>query len=164
MIPLEALGWFCLGAGSATLVILGPPIIAMIVRHMRNKNKFGAYVESLKGFSEALAKMNEERSKEVSELSFRDKDGKLCTVKIVVDYRLDDRLTDEDKEKMRQMLASGEGGKLHDIMTGHNVTEGEMDRIQQFVFSGYTAEQMRARGLELDEVVRKMLKASGRIA
>lgn len=162
---LEALGWFLLGAGSAITIIFGVPIIAMTVRHMKNKKKFGEYVETLKGFSEKLAKMNEERSKETSELTFRDKDGKLCTVKIVIDSRLDDTLTPEDKERMRQMILSGESsGSLDDILANHKITEGEMDRIQQFVFSAHTAEQMRARGIELDEVVRKMLKASGRIA
>lgn len=158
---LETTGWFLLGAGFSLLTI---GIGIGVARYRRRR--FRAYVHDLKEFGERLREMNEAAAaaqQETSELTFRDRHGDLCTVKIVIDYSLDQQLSEEDKEAMRQMIAAGEcSGSLTNLIKTHKYSD--MEKVQQFVFSGHAAYAMREQGLEPDDVVRQMLKASGRIA
>lgn len=165
--PLEGLLWFFMGAGTVIIsVVVVRTIIAIIHRAVSRKQprSFEEYIGELRQFSDELQERLKDDLKEVSELSFRDKAGALCTVKIIVDHSIE--LSDSDKENMKRMVERGDAdaGSLNAIIAGANYEETDMHKVQNFVFSGHAAEQMRARGIELDEVVIKMLKASGRIA
>lgn len=170
---LESFGWFMLGAGSVILGLGGVIAGERYLAYRRAKKKlavakrFHSYVEKLKNsVDEALTKdvVPPPISKEISELTFRDKDNQLCTVKIVVDHNLDVKLTDDDKARMREMIEQGENaGTLDDLLTNHVVTEDRAGQVQEFVFSSMAVQRMRQAGLEPDEVVTKMLRASGRI-
>lgn len=166
---LESLGWFILGAGMAITAIVFIAIPIEIMKRRKNQ-KFGVFIEELKNsVDDAVAQGVEPpplpESKEISELTFRDKDGRLCTVKIVIDHNLDGNLTPDDKSRMRDQIKSGDAGAgtLDDLLYNHVVSEDSVGQVQEFVFSSMAVRHMRQAGLEPDEVVTKMLRASGRI-
>lgn len=163
---LENLGWFLFGAGCVIIGVVLAIAATTLIDAVRNKRKFNTYVNNLKSFGETLEKMNEASSKETSELTFRDISGKLCTVKIVIDYDLDKNLSEADRDKLRDMVLRGDAnsGRVDDIIANAKYKEGELDKADQFIFSGHAVNAMRQQGIEPDEVVRRMLKASGRIA
>lgn len=168
LMTLENLAWFCIGFGSCMIAIGLLVIITTLIRAAirSRRSKFDSYMERLQAVSDGLHQMNEASDKEVSELHFRDKSGKLCTVKIVIDHSIKGNLTEEDRDKMRAIVLNRDAnsGKLLDLISGASVEESELKQVQQFVFSQQAVEQMREYGLEPDDVVRRMLKASGRIA
>jgi len=45
----------------------------------------------------------------------------------------------------------------------HQVSEDAMGKVQEFVFSPNAVRDMRRNGIEPDDVVTRMLKASGRM-
>lgn len=158
---IESLGWFLFGAGCATfiwgMVFLTPDIIAK----RRDNKKFEDFIQDLKAQGEELLASQVRAShKEVSQLMFRDKTGALCTAEIVIDPDLPE-LPNMDKEALFKMVQSGEVGTINDMMEGKH--KGSMDDVERFIFSSKTVQQMREHGLEIDEFVRNMLKASGRI-
>lgn len=166
------LGAFLLGAGAALLGVgLGVLIHQVIL--FRRRRRFASYLERLRGAVDKIEgpsadpandnPMHEKTGyKEVSELSFRDKNGEMTKVRIVIDYDLAD-LSKPDMQTFQAMVDSGEAGTLGDLMDGHKVSEDAMGKVQEFVFSPQAVWQMRSSGLEPDEVVTKMLKASGRM-
>lgn len=83
-------------------------------------------------------------NREVSELTYRDIDNKLCTVKIVIDHSLHDNISEEDRKKYFE--AHGEPGP------------------EEFVFTDEAIAIMRSKGLEVDEFVRDVLRKQGKIA
>lgn len=166
---MQSTGWFFIGIGTG---ILGLMLTIFIWSYMKRRRdqKFTAFVEELRdGVDDALASgvipplLASE--KEISELMFRDRHGELCTVKIVIDHGLDRNLTDEDKARIRDMIISGDAGAgtLDDLLHNHVVTEEEVGKVKEFVFSSDAVHKMRMAGMEPDEVVTKMLRASGRI-
>lgn len=157
-------GWFMLGAGVA-LLLVGSFFFVSKLLLRRNKSRFDKFIEGLK----AAAKAEEEKGfvpvsdgKEISELTFRDKHGVMNKVRIIIDHDLND-MKIGSKQEMEDMLKSGEAGTLSDLMSGHKVSEDAMGKVQDFVFSPQAVRDMRSSGLEPDEVVTKMLKASGRM-
>lgn len=164
MVPLEAIGWFFLGAGSMLLTIIGYGAIRAFMI-FRSRKKFNAFLQNIRDAAET--KVTEEqktaKGREVSEFSFRDKMGELATVKIVIDHDLENNMPDLDSADIKSMIMSGEAGTLDQLFDGSHVHEQAMSKVQEFVFSPKAVRDMRAAGLEPDEVVTKMLKASWRM-
>src|SRR6266404_1778320 len=106
MVPLEALGWFMLGAGVTSL--------AVGLFHLVN------------------------------------------IIMIIIDHDLPD-LTLPDREKFKEMVLKGEAGRINEV------PEKAMEKVKEFIFSPQALRDMRRAGMEPDEVVTKMLKASGRM-
>jgi len=140
----------------------------------RSRRRFNDFIERVKGaaekhieqINEQVAKKEQEEpstGKEISEFIFRDKMGVLTTVKIVIDHDLKNSIPDMNKDKIKSMVLSGEAGTLGQLLEGHSVQEDAMSKVQEFVFSPDAVRDMRAAGLEPDDVVAKMLKASGRM-
>ena len=94
--------------------------------------------------------------KEISEMTFHDKEGNLNTIKIIIDHDLPD-VSLPDREKFKEMVLKGEAGRISEV------PEKAMEKIQEFIFSPQAVRDMRRVGMEPDEVVTKMLKASGRM-
>ncbi|SRR6266581_7696327 len=149
---LEFLGWFLISAG-ITMLIIGIGFWIMELRYKRKvindaetfiqKHPYAISENPFKGIG-----------REVSELNFRDKSGVLNTIRIIVDHNIEDECTPEDINNM----------SIDNLMHNHTFSEGSMEKIQQFIFSAQAVRGMREHGLEPDEVVTKMLKASGRMA
>jgi hypothetical protein len=97
--------------------------------------------------------------KEISEFTFRDKNGNFATVKIVVDHGLDYF----DKSEVTEMICRGDAGVLGSILDVSAIEEEKMNKVQEFVFSPAAIKDLREAGLEPDDVVIKMLRASGRM-
>lgn len=155
---MSDLGWFMLSAGLALLSV-GVTVLTQQWLLRRRKKRFDRFVESIKAAGEEIVK---EKKKEISELSFRDKYGVMNTVRIIIDHDMADMKVGS-KQDMEDMLRTGEAGTLSDLMAGHKVSEDAMGKVQEFVFSPQAVRDMRSSGLEPDEVVTKMLRASGRM-
>lgn len=156
---MDQAGHVLLGLGIGCLLISG----AYALHRYISDRKFRKYIRQL---TEEGQRAIREASREVSELTYRDKYGALHVVKIVVDHSLQDNLSDEDKDKMKAMVASGNAGfagSLQELMGGHRISEDAIGRVEEFVFSTKAVEDMRAQGMEPDEMVRQMLRAAGRI-
>lgn len=153
--------WSIVAAGmlGVGIAILGFSIGALLYKY-RSKRKFKKFLEGIKSASEEIVK--EKSKKEISELSFRDKHGVMNTVRIIIDHDMADMKVGS-KQDMEDMLRTGEAGTLSDLMAGHKVSEDAMGNVQEFVFSPQAVRDMRSSGLEPDEVVTKMLRASGRM-
>ena len=164
MTPLEAIGWFFLGAGSTLLVLVGFVAIRAFMI-FRSRKKFNAFLQNIRKAAETkVEEQKSQKGRETSEFSFRDKAGVLTTVKIVIDHDLTkEAMSEVEKSDLKSMLLSGEAGTLDQLLEGHSVHEQAMSKVQEFVFSPNAVRDMRAAGLEPDEVVTKMLKASGRM-
>ena len=142
---IESLGWFFIGAGVMVLMIGAVALSRILALRARTK-KFDAMISQLKEISKTLdygmehldGNLADHLKPEVSELTFRDRYGALCTVKIIIDPRLD-----------------------HD--TTSRIEEDSNSSVQEFVFSTKAVEEMRAKGVEPDEAVTSILKASGRM-
>ena len=165
---IELIGGFFIGAGIA---MVGYGCVIMFM-NWRTKRNFARFLERIRDMAaEEVTKQvgGGERGKEVSELSFRDKDGVMNTVRIVIDPNLDATLTDEDKEEVKSVLSGNinpnmQVGTIDDLLKGHKIEESAMEKVQEFVFSSKAVRDMRSHGIEPDEVVTKMLRASGRMA
>lgn len=132
-------------------------------RTYRRRKKFAAFVERLKStIIKDETKEELKKGREVSELNFRDKSGVFTTVKIVVDHDLPDMIAD-NKEQLAEMIRKGDAGTMSDLLAGHRIEDDGMKKVQEFVFSPRSVHEMRKAGMEPDEVVTKMLKASGRM-
>lgn len=154
---MDGFGAFCFGAGIA-MIGAGIWFWVMTWREKR-RSKFDGFIDKLKSAVEEEKDLS--KGREVSELMFRDKQGIMNTVRIIVDHDLMDQLTKTDIEKLK---VGAEGGTLDDILHGHSIEETAMNKVQEFVFSPKAVQDMRNAGLEPDEVVTKMLRASGRMA
>lgn len=173
MTIMQVIGMLFIGAGIG-FVLAGGYIF--VLRWMAAR-KFRAFLERLKEIGdeeEAAAKTKKEISakstREISELIFRDKDGVAQTVRIVIDHDIDDMMTDEDKKNVKALLTGGKStdpdirtGSMDDLLAGCKVEEAAMAKVQEFVFSPKAVRDMRLAGIEPEEVVTKMLKASGRM-
>lgn len=163
--PIENIGWVFLGAGISGFIYLSFWAIP-VLKVRRQRKKMAAFISRMKSSVEqeiaSMAKIK--AKKEVSELTFRDASGELCTVQIVVDPDVSDVVAKEDTEELQAMIKRGDAGTLDSLISGHIVTEGYMNKVQQFIFSPKAVQQMREAGMEPDDVVRTMLKAAGRIA
>ncbi len=161
MVPLETLGWFMLGAGVTSLAVGLFHLVNIIMMKRRmlsfiDKIKEEA-PEFLKDQAAHIEKGNGNGSgKEISEMTFHDKEGNLNTIKIIIDHDLPD-VSLPDREKFKEMVLKGEAGRISEV------PEKAMEKIQEFIFSPQAVRDMRRVGMEPDEVVTKMLKASGRM-
>lgn len=154
---IEAFGWFMLGAGCCLALMALFEYLAY-----RRKRKFNNFLQHLvEEGHRAVQEISKPGEREVSELSFRDKEGAMNTVRIIIDHDLKDMTG--TKEEFKEMILKGEAGTMSDILSGHKVSEDSMSKVQEFVFSPQAVRDMKRAGMEPDEVVIKMLKASGRI-
>ncbi|SRR6266446_1465085 len=157
---LEFIGWFMISAGLSMLIMGITGLCYKIVRRriiIKSNRKLMAFIEKLKLESDLIKHEleNDHKSgRETSELVFRDKDGILNTVRIIIDHDLDDLAT-SDKEELKAMLLKTDG-----TITD---TGSPMNNIQEFIFSPQAVRDMRLAGMEPDEIVTRMLKASGRM-
>src|SRR6266581_6033925 len=149
-----AAGWFLMGAGVAILGIG----IYHLVNAIRLKRRMLSFIERMKSDAPEFIKDQIEKGsgRETSEMTFRDKEGVLNTIKIIVDHDLPD-VPFRDREDFYSMVVKGETGRINDI------PEKAMVKVQEFIFSPQAVRNMRRDGIEPDEVVTKMLKASGRM-
>jgi len=99
-------------------------------------------------------------NKSTAELSYRDISGKLVTVKITVDYALDGGIA---PEIVRSLLDRGGIGMLASVLGGDSEIAKKMRDATEFVFSHRTVSQIKACGMELEDFVAKILKATGRM-
>jgi hypothetical protein len=130
--------------------------IGVIIYAVYRKIKFRKFLAKVKTEGSELVR---DAAQETSELMFRDKDGVLNTVKIIIDHALDD-IPEHARQELQEFASAG---SMEDLIAGHKIEEEDMNRVQQFVFSPRAVADMRRAGLEPDEVVTKMLKASGRM-
>src|SRR6266446_2870799 len=154
MFPLEALGWFMLGAGVTSLAVG----LFHLVNIIMMKRRMLSFIDKIKEEAPEFLKDQADKTsgKETSEMTFRDKEGNLNTIKIIIDHDLPD-VSLPDREKFKEMVLKGEAGKINDV------PEKAMEKVQEFIFSPQAVRDMRRVGMEPDEVVTKMLKASGRM-
>src|SRR6266446_1938754 len=159
MVPLEALGWFMLGAGVTSLAVG----LFHLVNIIMMKRSMLSFIDKIKEEAPEFLKDQAHREKiekgsgkETSEMTFRDKEGNLNTIKIIIDHDLPD-VSLPDREKFKEMVLKGEAGRINEV------PEKAMEKIQEFIFSPQAVRDMRRVGMEPDEVVTKMLKASGRM-
>src|SRR5216684_7324407 len=162
---LEFVGGFLISAG-ISLVLMGTSYWCSILIRRRivaaSNRKLMAFIEKLKLESDLIKHELENDHKvgrETSELVFRDKEGILNTVRIIIDHDLDDIASNE--EELKSMILRGETGTMTDLISGHNITEDHIGKVQEFIFSPQAVRDMRMAGMEPDEIVTKMLKASG---
>lgn len=146
---MDYLAQFFIGAGVGCLLVTG----AMALHRYLTIRKFRRYLQQL---TQEGAKMVRDAAREVSELTFRDKEGELHTVKIIVDHSLKDDLSEKDMAKVEKF-------NLQDMLSNHKVSEDAMGQVEEFVFSAKAVQDMKAGGMEPDDLVRQMLKAAGRI-
>src|SRR6266446_6446664 len=161
MFPLEALGWFMLGAGMTSLAVGLFHLVNIIMMKRRMLSFIDKIKEEAPEFLKDQAAHIEKgkgngTGKEISEMTFHDKEGNLNTIKIIIDHDLPDVFV-PDREKFKEMLLKGEAGRINDV------PEKAMEKVQEFIFSPQAVRDMRRVGMEPDEVVTKMLKASGRM-
>ena len=159
MIPLEAFGWYMLGAGT-TMLAVG---LFHLINGIYQKRRLLSFIELIKSKAPEFIKDQAHREKiekgsglETSEMTFRDKEGHLNVIKIIIDHDLPD-LPLPDREEFQSMVLKGEAGSIN------NVPEKAMEKVHEFIFSPQAVRDMRRVGMEPDEVVTKMLKASGRM-
>jgi hypothetical protein len=137
---IESFAWFLMGAGAMVLIFSVTSLIAPFFFRKKKKSEYDLVIEELREKADemrvAIAEANPSIS--VSMLHYRDMFGKLNIAKIIIDP-----------------------SSSHDL--AGSVEEDEENHTQSFIFSAKAAAEMRANGVELDEVVTKMLKASGRM-
>src|SRR2546421_430758 len=124
---LENVAWFLLGAGVTSLIWFGIFLVP-VMRRRRYEKKFASFVERVKN-AVADAEAPIRKNKEISELQFRDRDGALCKVQIVIDHEIE--LSDDDKIGLKDMIDRGEAnvaGSLKGVLSGHKISEGAMDK------------------------------------
>lgn len=143
------LAYFLIGFGLALLLC----VVVFLIRDWFYNRKFKSYVEKIKAEGHQAVK---DASREISELIFRNKEGKLCTVKIVIDHDIGNTLSEHINDTKFS-------GNLHDLMSGHKIAESAIGQTEEFIFSSKAVQDMRALGMEPDDVVRQMLRAAGRI-
>ncbi len=164
---LEYIGWFMISAGLSMLIIGLAFLFYTIVRRRiiaRNNRKLMAFIEKLKLESDLIKnelENNHKAGRETSELVFRDKEGILNTVRIIIDHDLDDIASNE--EELKAMILKGKTEAMTDLISGHNITEDHIGKVQEFIFSPQAVRDMRLAGMEPDEIVTRVLKASGRM-
>src|SRR6266404_3243093 len=154
MVPLETLGWFMLGAGVTSLAVG----LFHLVNIIMMKRRMLSFIDRIKEEAPEFIKDQADKTsgKEISEMTFRDKEGRLNTIKIIIDHDLPD-LCLPDREEFKGMVLKGEAGRISEV------PEKAMEKVQEFIFSSQAVRDMRKVGMEPDEVVTKMLKASGRM-
>ena len=164
---LEFVGGFLISAG-ISLVLMGISYWCSILIRRRivaaSNRKLMAFIEKLKLESDLIKhelENDHKAGRETSELVFRDKEGILNTVKIIIDHDLDHLASNE--EELKSMILKGETGTMTDLISGHNITEDHIGKVQEFIFSPQAVRDMRLAGMEPDEMVTRMLKSSGRI-
>lgn len=108
----------------------------------KSERRFKKYVGELRQVADNLRK----DSRDTHELHFRDTSGNFQMVKIIIDYGI----TDEEIEQMQGDWVS-------------TTKTLPPDNIKEFVFSPKAVREMRANGVEPDDVVRDILIASGRM-
>jgi hypothetical protein len=129
--------------------------------------KFRAFLDSIKKMGKEKVEQVKHEGREVSELTFRDKAGVLNTVRIVIDPQLD--ITEEDRVNLKAAMAGEENpggwqaGPLHEVIDNCSIENSEMKQVKEFIFSADAVRNMRREGLEPDEVVTRLLRASGRM-
>jgi hypothetical protein len=143
------LGYILIAAGLMILAWIG-------IRSMNNR--FERYLQEVREAGESEL---ENISREVSELTLRDKVGKLFSVKIIIDHNLNPQTT---PSQFQDMVSSGEAGKISEILEDNSDVNPAIGEVKEFVFSAQAIDGMRSAGLEPDAIVIKMLRASGKIA
>ncbi len=123
------------------------------------KRKMDKMIEALKAEAERLEKENSAKTTAV--LTYRSTSGKLETVKITIDPSADTLFS---QDTLKALVAGGHGGMLQDALSGDKETAQKMNDTEEFVFSSKSAALMRSMGMEPEEVVTQILKATGKMA
>jgi hypothetical protein len=138
-------------------------------RYRRRKEKsFETFINDLKQMAEAAKEKAHLEAKalrgkrEESTFHWRHQ-GKMHEVKIVIDPDLDNGIP--NLEEYQKMASTGQAGKLGDFLDGvaSEDAKKKMAHQTEFVFSKQSADALRQQGMTPDELVAKMLKASGRM-
>src|SRR6266478_4538415 len=122
----EYIGWFMISAGLSMLIIGIAALFYTIIRRRMiaaNNQKLVSFIERLKSEADLIKDKIEKDHKigrEISELVFRDKEGILNTVRIVIDHGLDD-LSASDQEELKGMVLKEKGTPV-DLVSGHDIT------------------------------------------
>lgn len=163
---IENVGWFFIGAGFA-FVAYGCKDAYKAYRDSRQNIRLDALDALMGGLRNngppkaQTMPMDYEQighdAREVSEFTYRSADGCFNTVRIIIDPELDDDPAQEEADAM----VDGDTGMVETLLRGSKAME--MADVDEFVFSPKAVRDMRAGGLEPDDVVVKMLKASGRM-
>lgn len=140
----------------ALLIVSGIAILVGAYIKYMNK-KFEKYVEAI---TQAGQRELDSITRETSELTLRDRSGKLFSVKIIVDHNLDPNLSPED---LSFLVKNKEAGSISSMLDGEPINP-EVGEVKEFVFSAKAVAGMREAGLELDAVVVSMLRAAGKVA
>lgn len=136
--PIESIGWFFIGAGAMALVLGVFSLFRLIFLRIRTR-KFRAMIKQLKEVSQ--------------ELSYG------------LEYLNNNRI-DHLKPEVSELTFRDRYGALNtvkiiiDPLMNYGTSSTTED---EFIFSTKAVEEMRAYGIEPDEAVTKMLKASGRM-
>ena len=97
-------------------------------------------------------------NREISEFMFRDRNRKLQTVKIIIDPNLPEMEDMDDTSDLRVMTVPGKGEA-----TLHSPEPVEMNKVRDFVFTPQCVRDMRAAGMEPEDLVARMLRDAGRM-
>jgi len=97
-----------------------------------------------------------------SQLYLRNRQGKLFKVNIIIDPSLESRPM-PSPDRLKELADRGEAGTLSDLISGKTVASEELYEVSDFVFSPAMVRQLNEAGLEPDDVVIRMLRATGRI-
>jgi len=97
-----------------------------------------------------------------SQLYLRNRQGKLFKVNIIIDPSLESRPM-PSPDRLKELADKGEAGTLSDLIAGKTVANKELYEVSDFVFSPAMVRQLNEAGLEPDDVVIRMLRATGRI-
>lgn len=102
------------------------------------------------------------RATEVHTFQWRH-EGEMHEVKIIIDPSLD-TIIPGTRSEFEQMLKSGDAGTFSQLLSSLSTKQEEgLQKVDKFIFSRKSVDQMRIAGMSPDELVVRMLKAAGRM-
>ena len=163
--PQDYINGFLLFSAVFFWYLVAQANIPNLIKKFQRKRRMKQFINKIKcqadDFLKELQAQGKPSEKQTSELTFRDAKGGLSVVKITVDPALDNIQLDEDD--MAQMMADGIGGRGLDLIQHGSEAAKKAANQEEFVFSPKGVAMMRGMGMEPEEIVTKMLKASGRM-
>jgi len=129
--------------------------------------KFSDYISKLteegnKLIKETVVEKMVPRAPEVHTFQWRH-EGEMHEVKIIIDPSLD-TIIPGTRSEFEQMLKSGDAGTFSQLLSSLSTKQEEgLQRVDKFIFSRKSVDQMRIAGMSPDELVVRMLKAAGRM-
>jgi hypothetical protein len=134
-----------------------------LVQKLKNA-KIARYADRMrKSAEEEVVRMKQQAlTSHTSQLYLRNKQGKLFKVNIIIDPDLEGKPV-PSPDRLKELADRGEAGTLSDLISGKTVASEELYEVSDFVFSPAMVRQLSEAGLEPDDVVIRMLRATGRI-